>query len=91
MHTIETTTLISEDRRLVLQLPPDVAPGEHRVRVLIDEPDHVLAETGEDEQTPTRWEGNVLVYNGTVEGPIEDAVQQMREERIQQLIRQALP
>jgi hypothetical protein len=30
MRTIEATTLIAEDRKLVLQLPSDVTPGEHR-------------------------------------------------------------
>ena len=32
-----------------------------------------------------RREGNVLVYNGKVEGPITDAVQHMREERVQHI------
>ena len=85
MHTIETTAMISEDRTLVLR-SPDVAPGEHRVRVLIDEPDRVLDETGEVEQTPTRWEGNVLVYAGEVAGPIENAIADSREERMRHLL-----
>ena len=37
MKTIETTTVIGDDRKLTLQLPPDVAPGEHRVVVVIDD------------------------------------------------------
>jgi hypothetical protein len=86
MHTIETTAVVSEDRRLVLQLPPDVAPGKHRVRVLIDEPDQVLDETGDEEQTPTRWEGNVLVYAGEVVGPIENAIEESREERMRHIL-----
>ncbi|TVS20015.1 MAG: hypothetical protein EA424_06140 [Planctomycetaceae bacterium] len=90
MRTIEATMLIAEDRKLVLQLPSDVSPGEHRVVLMIDEPKPVREETGEHEQTPTRWEGNVLVYDGVVEGPIEDAVRQHREERIQHLMKQAL-
>lgn len=67
MRTIRTTATIAEDRRLVLQLPSDVPPGDHRVMVMIDE----------SEQVPER--------------PIADPVREMREERIQQLIRQAVP
>lgn len=36
MTTLETTALVADDRRLVLQLPDDVLPGQHRVRVQID-------------------------------------------------------
>ena len=86
MRTIQTSAIIAEDRRLVLQLPLDVTPGEHRVVVVIDESAQVPEETGEDQETPTRREGNVLVYNGKVEGPITDAVQHMREERIQHIL-----
>jgi hypothetical protein len=86
MHTIQTTAVISEDRKLVLQLPPDVAPGEYRLRVLIDEPGQVLDEIRQDEQTPTRWEGNVLVYAGEVVGPIENAIADSREERMRHLL-----
>jgi hypothetical protein len=41
MRTIEATTLIAEDRKLVLQLPSDVTPGEHR-----------LASSGHDRSWP---------------------------------------
>ena len=36
MTTLETTALVADDRRMVLQLPDDVSPGQHRVRVQID-------------------------------------------------------
>ena len=35
----------------------------------------------------TRWEGNVLVYNGAIEGPVEHGLRQAREQRIQNLRR----
>jgi hypothetical protein len=35
--TIETTAIIGEDRRLIVQLPPEVPPGIHRVRAVLDE------------------------------------------------------
>lgn len=37
MRTIETTATITEDGQLILQVPPDLAPGQHRVVVVIDE------------------------------------------------------
>lgn len=37
MQTIETTAVIGDDRRLSVQLPPGVAPGEHRVVLVIGE------------------------------------------------------
>ena len=37
MKTIETTAVIGEDRKLTVQLPPDVTPGSHRVVVVIEE------------------------------------------------------
>jgi hypothetical protein len=91
MRTIEATTVISEDRKLVIQLPQDVAPGEHRVVVWIDEPAKTPTEPEDAGETPTRWEGNVLVYNGTMEGPVEGLLDQIREERIRQFLKQAQP
>ena len=38
MKAIEMTALVGPDRRLVVQLPVSVSPGEHRVVVVIDEP-----------------------------------------------------
>lgn len=37
MRTIETTATITEDGQLTLQVPPDLAPGQHRVVVVIEE------------------------------------------------------
>lgn len=37
MRTIETTVMIGADGKLVLQLPPDIAPGEHRIVLVIEE------------------------------------------------------
>lgn len=36
MTIIEATVLVPDDRRLVLQVPDDVLPGKHRVRIQID-------------------------------------------------------
>lgn len=37
MRTIETTAQVGDDHKLVVQLPSDVVPGEHRVVVVIEE------------------------------------------------------
>ena len=83
MRTIEATTLIAEDRKLVLQLPSDVSPGEHRVLVVLDEP---AVEEDLSEETPVRWDNGVLVYAGEVVGPIENAIEDSREERTRQIL-----
>lgn len=37
MRTIETTATITSDGKIIMQLPADIPPGEHRVVVVIDE------------------------------------------------------
>jgi hypothetical protein len=37
MRTIETTANVSEDGTLTIPVPPDVAPGLHRVVVVLEE------------------------------------------------------
>ena len=60
MTTLETIAVVSEDRRLPLQLPDAVLPGQHRIRVEID-PTPVV-ESRENLETPVAWDGDVLVY-----------------------------
>ena len=43
MRTIETVVTVEPDGKLVLQLPPEIAPGEHRI-VLVIEDQPVVAE-----------------------------------------------
>ena len=54
MTTLETTAIVQDDHRMVLQLPDEVSPGQHRVRVLIDPVDEPspldLRDRGIDEQ-----------------------------------------
>jgi hypothetical protein len=54
MTILETTAMILDDRRLVLQLPDNVSPGNHRLRIEIDpvtEPASIdLAGKGIDER-----------------------------------------
>ncbi len=37
MKAIETTAVIGNDRKLSVQLPPDVTPGQHHVVLVIEE------------------------------------------------------
>ncbi len=37
MKTIETTATVADDGSLILKMPPEIAPGEHKVVVVIDE------------------------------------------------------
>jgi hypothetical protein len=36
MKSIETTVVVGDDRKLTVQLPPDVAPGPHQIVVVVD-------------------------------------------------------
>jgi hypothetical protein len=36
MKTIETTAVVGADRKLTVQLPPEVAPGPHQVVVVVE-------------------------------------------------------
>jgi len=83
MKTIETTAVVTDDHRLALQLPQDVTPGEHRIVLLIDEPQPV-ANDDQNIETPMRWEGNVLVYDGQYTGSIRAVIEELREERIRE-------
>jgi hypothetical protein len=83
MRTIETTAVVTDDHRLALQLPHDIVPGEHRIVLLIDEP-KPAANPEPNIQTPMRWEGNMLVYDGQYTGSIQAVIEDLREERIRQ-------
>jgi hypothetical protein len=37
MKAIELTAVVGEDRKLTVQLPPDIAPGPHQVVVVVAE------------------------------------------------------
>jgi hypothetical protein len=37
VRTIETTATVTTDGKLIASAPPDIAPGDHRVVVVIDE------------------------------------------------------
>lgn len=37
MRTIETTATVTSDGKIIMQVPADIPPGEHRVVMVIDE------------------------------------------------------
>lgn len=91
MTTLTLTTEISDDRKVTLQLPPDVTPGKHQIRVEIDPPTIDDRADSDDSETPLRWDRGVLVYAGgdLPPGSVCDWIEQDREERIQELIRRS--
>lgn len=48
MRTIETIATIATDGQLILQVPIDVLPGQHRVVVVIEETAFPLPQTQAD-------------------------------------------
>jgi hypothetical protein len=82
MRRIETTVDVGEDRRIVLELPDEIAPGEHRITVLIDQPEMVQ---GEPVEQPLVRKGSVLVYAGELVGDVENGLNQLREQRLRKL------
>lgn len=88
MTTLETTAHVADDRRMVLQLPDDVSPGEHRVRVEIDpvkNGDHDVEPT---EQSLLRRRGHVLVYDGEIaeDFDILRLIEQDRDDRMRMIL-----
>lgn len=60
MRTIETTATITPDGTLMAQVPSDVAPGQHRIVLVIDpEADETLVRTPKPplEFHVSPWEG----------------------------------
>lgn len=82
MKTIETTAKVGSDRRLVLQLPDDVLPGEHRVVLLIDPAEGQESEPAEQ---PLIRKGSVLVHTGELTGDPDRVLHELREERMRKL------
>lgn len=83
MTRIETIATVGDDHSLILQLPTEISPGEHRVVVYIDstpEPDEKVVEP------PLKRVGSVLVHTGKPLGPIENTVDEVRREREAQLL-----
>ncbi len=37
MRTVEMKAVIGPDRKIVVQLPPDISPGEHQLVIVIEE------------------------------------------------------
>ena len=68
MQTIEMKALVGPDRKLVVQLPASVSPGEHRLVVVIDE----LA--------PAESERPALAFTGYPVGLTSDSLTFRRED-----------
>jgi hypothetical protein len=55
MRTIEATVTIRPDRTLTVQVPPDIAPGDHHIVVIIDERPTVAAPRPPLHLPPILW------------------------------------
>lgn len=88
MTIFETTVLVPDDRRLVLQLPEDVSPGEHRVRVEIDPVTNGADDVEPMDQSRLRRDGQVLVYGGemTEDFDIQHLIEQDRDDRMRTIL-----
>ena len=84
MTTLETTAVVPDDRRLFLQLPQNVSPGEHRIRIEIDP----LRESQDNVVTPVAWDGDVLVYAGSSGFTVDlsQFINNERDERIRKIV-----
>ncbi|MGL4513523.1 MAG: hypothetical protein ACRCT8_10565 [Lacipirellulaceae bacterium] len=64
IRTIETVVDIADDRRLVVQLPPDAPTGRHRVVAVLDESVEACPPAangaGSSTGTPEKWSFPVL-------------------------------
>ncbi len=84
MTTLETTAVVPDDRRLFLQLPQIVSPGEHRIGIEIDP----LEEPQENVATSVTWDGEVLVYAGSsgFTGDICQFINNERDGRFREIV-----
>jgi hypothetical protein len=69
VRTIETTVTISPDGKLTIQLPPDIAPGDRRIVLVIGEPLEPSAKANFNE--PKESDDPIL---GLGRNPISDSV-----------------
>lgn len=71
---IEATITVTPDGKTTIQLPPNIAPGEHKLVLVIDEQ---LSEEQPVENRDTSWDKlDQLIDQCTVETGIEDLAHQ---------------
>ena len=93
MTTLETTALVADDRRMVLQLPANVSPGEHRVRVEIDPDTNGGDDADQTAQSLLRRRGHVLVFDGELldEIDIRREIERDRDDRMRMILGDCAP
>ena len=84
LKTFETEIVVRADRTAVVaaKLPDEVPAGKYRAVVLIEDraaADSVAAVAG---LPPLRWEGPLLVYDGTLLGALPEVLDELRRERL---------
>jgi hypothetical protein len=85
--------VIGEDRKVTVQLPSHVAPGEHKLIVLVDgrgaeRPNVATNEPSQNGDDPFRWEEGLLVYTGNMPPDLEirRLIEEDREERMRHIM-----
>ncbi len=73
MKTIETIATVTADRKITVQLPPDVLAGEHQVLVVIDE-------KPVQKKTETKEKRSPLKFSAYPVGLVSESVTFRRED-----------
>ena len=88
MKTFETEIVVGADKSAVIatKLPDEVPAGRHRAVVLIEDRAAAEREPAAGVLPPLRWEGPLLVYDGTLPGAFPDVLDELRRERLDSLM-----
>ncbi|MGO8746810.1 MAG: hypothetical protein ACLQNE_12540 [Thermoguttaceae bacterium] len=89
MKTFETEIIVQSDRTAVIavKLPEEVREGKYRALLLVE--DRPISESvpGAELSPPLRWEGPLVVYDGTLPDPVPDVLEELRRQRLDGLMR----
>ena len=88
MKTFETEIVVHADKTAVVvaKLPDEVPAGKHRAVVLIEDRADAESVSAAAELSPLRWEGPLLVYDGTLPGGFPDVLDELRRERLDSIM-----
>jgi hypothetical protein len=65
MRTFETTAVVGNDRKITLQLPPEVAPGPHQIVLVVDGPVNEKLQTWTTADWPIHDAGGPELHHAT--------------------------
>ena len=93
MKTFQTEIVVRDDGTAVVaaKLPDELPAGKYRAVVLIEDRDATDTTTTVAGLAPLRWEGPLLVYDGTAHGRLPDVLDDLRRDRLDDLMTRANP